>query len=87
MQSEIDDIRIAIQVVEAAAGTPAASEAFLLEAMRYMCGKLELIELQQAEHRETPATVTVPVMTMARVAAAAARAHRARFRVIDGGAS
>lgn len=85
MQSEINEIRAALEVIEAASGTPAVTEEFLLDAVTFMRAKLKLIELQQAGYRLSPKdVVVVPVMSLARVAAAATRGHRARFRVIDG---
>ena len=85
MQSEIDDIRMAVSAISRiyAKGlmTPDNFQAFTARVLT----DLRLIELQQAEFRPAPADVVMlPVMTLSKITAAAKREHRARFRVIEG---
>jgi len=79
MQSEIDEMRACLAVLDVMADSALMTPAFLREACGVMGRELDKLEAQAVGQ------VLVPVMTLAPAAAGAARDGRARLAVVEGG--
>lgn len=84
MQSEIDDIRTALDVlhiVNDMAASPVAAD--IADGLKYIAQKLALIEVQQAAVSSD--VVMLPVTTLGQLTAQAMRDKRARLTLVQGG--
>lgn len=84
MQSEIDDIRAALEVLHTLNDHGLMTEATCREGLCHIGCQLDLIEAQQAVHSDM---VVLPVTTLATITAAAMRDRRRHMALADGGAA
>lgn len=84
MQSEIDEIRSALEVLHVMNDCGLLTEARTREGLNHIGRQLDLVEAQQAVNADV---ALVPVTTLASITAGAIRDKRARMTVIQGGAA